>query len=217
MHNWKKECHVFNTYVKVFPFHNITRCLYFWKRLTSSGVHPVYPCPTLLHFTKDTQTFTRFALEIQACNPETRGTKKFGVDIEDAIYNWVKIIFPEAQQPYCVRHLNQRDKMQILKMTDRKKYTEEEKIIAKKEINLDIYRQKRGTLYEYSLAESSDEGEFWGKLNSLQQKWRSRCKGFFDWFCSNSCFVPLLRLQRQDDEEIRAIYGQDLIGIYAFM
>ena len=50
-------------------------------------MHPVYPCPTLLHFTKDTQTFTRFALEIQACNPETRGTKKFGVDIEDAIYN----------------------------------------------------------------------------------------------------------------------------------
>ena len=65
-------------------------------------------------------------------------------------------------------------------MTDRKKYTEEEKIIAKKQINLDIYRQKRGTLYEYSLAESSDEGEFCGKLNSLQQKWRSRCKGFFD-------------------------------------
>ena len=81
-------------------------------------MHPVYPCPTLLHFTKDTQTFTRFALEIQACNPETRGIKKIGVDIEDAIYNGVKTLFPEAQQPYCVRHLKQLDKMRILKMMD---------------------------------------------------------------------------------------------------
>ena len=98
-----------------------------------------------------------------------------------------------------------------------KKCTEEEKIIAKKEIILDIYGEKRGTLYKYGLAESSEEAEFCGELNSLQQKWGSRCKGFFDWFCDNSCFVPLFRLQRQDDEEIRAIYGQDLIGIYGFM
>ena len=35
--------------------------------------------------------------------------------------------------------------------------------MAKKEIILDIYGQKRGTLYEYDLAESS----------SLQQKWGS--------------------------------------------
>ena len=26
-HNWKKECHVSNTYVKIFHFHNISRCL----------------------------------------------------------------------------------------------------------------------------------------------------------------------------------------------
>ena len=40
--------------------------------------------------------------------------------MEDAIYNGVKILFPEAQQLYCVRHLKQRDEMQILKMMDRK-------------------------------------------------------------------------------------------------
>ena len=121
-----------NTYVKVFLFHNIPRCLHFRKRLTNLVVHPVYVGPTLLHFTKNRQTFTRFALEIQACNPETRGIKKIGFDIEDAIYNGVQILFPEAQQLYCVRQLKQRDKMQILKMMNRKKCTEKEKMIAKK-------------------------------------------------------------------------------------
>ena len=133
-------------------------------------MHPVYLGPTLLHFTKDTQTFTRFALEIQACNPETRGIKKTGVDIEDAVYNGVEILFTEAQHFYCVRHLKQWGEMQILKMMDRKKCTEKEKIMAKKEIILDVYGQKRDTLYEYGLAESSDETEFCGKLNSLQRK-----------------------------------------------
>ena len=61
-------------------------------------MHPVYLGPTLLHFTKDTWTFTRFTLKTQASNPETRGIKKTGVDIEDAIYNGVKKFFPEAQQ-----------------------------------------------------------------------------------------------------------------------
>ena len=53
----------------------VTDSCYWNERLISntSGVHPVYLGPTLLHFTKVMQTFTRFALEIQACNPETKG------------------------------------------------------------------------------------------------------------------------------------------------
>ena len=110
------------------------------------------------------QTFTQFALEIQVCNPETRVIKKIGVNIEDAIYKGVKILFLEAQQ------LKQWDKMQILKMMDRKKYTKKEKMMAKKEIISVIYGQKRDTLSEYCPAKSSDEAEFCGKLESLQQK-----------------------------------------------
>ena len=218
-HNWKKECHVSKTYVKVFPFHNITRCLHFWKRLTGSGVHPVYLGPTLLHFTKDTQTFTRFALEIQACNPETRGIKKTGVDIEDAIYNGVEILFTEAQQLYCVRHLKQWGEMQILKMMDRKKCTEKEKIMAKKEIILDVYGQKRDTLYEYGLAESSDETEFCGKLNSLQRKWGSRCKGFFDWFCRNrkQKFINSVICSACDGSNVDGLFHQNDIESQHFV
>ena len=76
----------------------VTDSCYWNKRLISntSRVHPIYLDPTLLHFTKDTQTFTRFELEILACNPETRGIKKIGVDMEDAIYNGVKNVFPRG-------------------------------------------------------------------------------------------------------------------------
>ena len=38
--------------------------------------------------------------------------------------------------------------MQILNKIDRKKCTKSEKMMAKKEIMLDIYGQRRGTLYE---------------------------------------------------------------------
>ena len=65
--------------------------------------------------------------------------------MEHAIYNGMKILFQEAQQLYCVQHLKQQDEMQILKMTDRKKCTKKEKVMAKKEIILDIYGQRRGT------------------------------------------------------------------------
>ena len=88
------------------------------------------------------QTFTRFALEIQVYNPETRGIKKIGVDSEDAIYKAVKIFVLEAQQLCCFQHLKHRYEMQILKMMDRKKCTKKEKMMAKKEIILVIYGQK---------------------------------------------------------------------------
>ena len=76
----------------------VTVSLYRNKRLLSNtlGVHPVYLGPTSLHFTKYTQTFTRFALEIQARYPETWGIKKTGVDMEDAIYIGVKSSFPRG-------------------------------------------------------------------------------------------------------------------------
>ena len=53
-------------------------------------------------------------------------------------------------------------------MMDRRECTEREKMMVEKEIMLDIYGQRRGTLYEYGLAEWSDKVEFYGKLNSLQ-------------------------------------------------
>jgi len=132
----------------------VTDSCYRNKRLISkrSEAHPVYLGPTLLYFTKDTQTFTRFSLDMQAANPETRNIKKIGIDMEDAIYNGVKALFPDSQRLYCVRHLKQRDEVQIDKLMEKMKCSEREKIAAKNEILLDIYGQRRGTSYEYGSA-----------------------------------------------------------------
>ena len=182
--------------------------------------------------------------------------------MEEAIFNGLQIMFPNAKQLYCVRHLKQRDEIQIDKILPKSKCTERERMNAKKEILLDIYGQIKESLYEYGLAESSDENEFSCKLLSLQQKWESRCAGFYDWFCSNRknkfitsviCsarngtnvdglfyqndiesqhFVEKVHqnfekksvedsityfqrfIERQDDEEIRAVYGA---GSYRFI
>ena len=129
------------------------------------------------------------------------------------------MFFPEAQQLYCVRHLKQRDKMQILKMMDSKKCTEKEKMMAKKEIILDIYGQRKGTFYEYSLPESSDEAGFCGKLNSLQQKWENRCKGFFDWFCGNckQKFVNSVICSAYDRSNVDGLFYQNDIESQHFI
>ena len=79
--------------------------------------------------------------------------------MEDAIYNGVKILFPEKQK------IHNKFKMLILKMMGRKKCTKKEKKMTKKEIMLDIYGQRRSILYEYGLAESLDKTEFCAKLN----------------------------------------------------
>ena len=105
-----------------------------------------------------------------------------GINMKDAIYSGKKVIFPEAQQPSCIRHPKQWDEMQVLKMMDTKKCVERETMTAKKEIILDIYEQRRDAFYEYGLAESLDKTEYCGKLNSLHQKRENRCTTFFDWF-----------------------------------
>ena len=61
----------------------VTDSSYQNKRLIGydSGRHPVFLGPVLFHFTKDDQTFTWFALELQASNPETRKLKKISVNM----------------------------------------------------------------------------------------------------------------------------------------
>ena len=79
--------------------------------------------------------------------------------MEDAIYNGVKILFPEKQQ------IHNKFEMQILKIIGRKKCTKKKKKMTKKEIILDKYGKRRSILYEYGPAESLDKTEFCAKLN----------------------------------------------------
>ena len=57
-----------------------------------------------------------------------------GINMKDAIYRGIKVTFPEAQQPSCIRHPKQRDEMKILKMMGTKKCAERETMMAKKRL-----------------------------------------------------------------------------------
>lgn len=63
---------------------------------TETGNYPIFLGPSLLHFTKDQSTFTRFALELQACDRDIRNFKKAGLDLEDAIFQGFKQLFHKA-------------------------------------------------------------------------------------------------------------------------
>ena len=112
-----------------------------------SGHHPVFLGPVLFHFTKDDQTFTRFALELQTSNPETIKLKEIGIDMEDDIFNGVQLLFPDVPELYCghhmkqrdvsklycVRHMKQRDKIKIGKLLAKFKCSENEKVFKAKQ------------------------------------------------------------------------------------
>ena len=48
-------------------------------------------------------------------NNNLRNSSKIGVDMEDAIFERAKNIFPDAKQLHCLRHLGQRDEEKLNK------------------------------------------------------------------------------------------------------
>ena len=113
----------------------VTDSCYRNKRIIGncSGQHPVFLGPVLFHFTKDDQSFTRLALELEANNPETRKLKKIGVDMEDTVFNGVQSLFPDISKLYCVRHMKQRDEITIGKLLAKFKCSEDEKVFKAKQ------------------------------------------------------------------------------------
>ena len=98
-----------------------------------SGNHPVFLGPVLFHFTKDNQTFTRFALELQASNPETRKLKKISVDMEDVIFSGVQSLFPDVSKLYCCRHVKQWSEIKIGKLLEKFKCSKNKKVFKAKQ------------------------------------------------------------------------------------
>ena len=89
----------------------ITDTSYRSQRLLNSGgrKHPVFLGPVMNHFTKDENTFMRFALEILASNSKLYEIKRIGVDMESAIYNRFKKAVPSISRLVCARYLKARD------------------------------------------------------------------------------------------------------------
>ena len=57
----------------------------------------------MFHFMKHDETFMRFALEFFTSHPEISNLKCIGVDLESAIFNGFKAVFPNLGGLICVR------------------------------------------------------------------------------------------------------------------
>ena len=89
--------------------------------------------PCFISFCERRPNFTRFALELQASNPETRKLKKISIDMEDAIFNGVQWLFPDVSKLYCVRHMKQQDEIKIGNLLAKFKCSENEKVFKSKQ------------------------------------------------------------------------------------
>lgn len=174
----------------------------------STENHPVFLGPLLFHFTKDAATFTRFALEMMAIDPAIALLEKIGTDMDIAILNGIKSAIPKVNLLYCVRHMSQRDEKKLDALLSKVNCSSAERKRAKSDILKDIYGERKGTVSEFGLAEAEDIADFNTKLNSLRERWDSRCPRFYTWFEKN-------RKQKFEESVIAsARVGTNVIGMY---
>ena len=171
----------------------------------------------MLHFTKDEETFMRFALELFISLPELSNLKCIGVDLESAIFNGFKAVFRELEGLICVRHINGRDAIKIDKLIAKSTGKKDLKEKAKAEILMDIYGVKNGASYDMGLAEAFDTEDFEGKLRSLEDKWEGLCPGFYSWFQrkrKNSFCSSVIQSAREGTDIAGLFYQNDIESMH---
>ena len=129
--------------------------------------HPVSVGPIMLHFTRDKDAFSRFALDILHSNKEIRKLKQIGVDMEPAIYNGFKHHFPNLGRLLCVRHLSKRDESKLAKLLSKTNLNASQRYKSSSDILKDIQGYRIEGYYEYGLAGATDESDLDIKLLSL--------------------------------------------------
>ena len=188
----------------------ITDTSYRNKRLLSarSRGNPVHLGPVMFHMSKDDETFRRFSMEIIASNPNLINLRKIGVDMEAAIYNGFQSAIPKLMQLYCVKHLQDRDKIAIDKLHKKTNLSNEVRASYKNEILWDVYGKRCGMTFETGIADAADSDEFNSRLSALKPRWEKLCPGFFQWFLTH----------RKKDFERSAIKsareGTNVAGLY---
>lgn len=165
------------------------------------------------------QTFSRLALEIVDMDPLLLEMNTIGVDLEEAISKGFQRIFPDVKTLYCVRHLKQRDEQKLSHLTAGLNVSAASKVLSRTEILKDIYGERKGTWYEYGLAESSNEDDFIRKLNGLEQKWEAHCPGFYRWFCDQRVdrFINSVICSARDGTNVSGLYYQNDIEALHFV
>ena len=191
----------------------ITDTTYRNKRIVKveNGKHPVHLGPIMLHFSKDKETFGRFALELLAASPDLKELKTIGVDLESAIFNGFKNIFPDLSRLICVGHLRKRDEVKLNEILSKTGKSVADKRHCSSEVTKDIYGTKDENYYEYGLADATDENDFCVKLESLKDRWESLCPNFFQWFLSKrkSLFLESIIQSARAKSDITGLYYQN--------
>ena len=83
----------------------------------------------------------------------------------------------------------------------------------------DIYGERKGTTYDFGLAEAANDEDFLGKLNSLDRRWESLCPGLFQWFCDNRVdqFLDSVICSAREGTEVAGLYYQNDIESMHFV
>lgn len=115
--------------------------------------------------------------------------------MEKTIYNGVKAIVLDASQLYCIPHISQRDEKKLDKLLNKQKSTSSQWSSSKITILKDIFRESKGSVYDYGLAETHDFGNFSAKLISLKENWENLCPGLYQWF---SCDFIITRKNKRE-------------------
>ena len=185
----------------------------------ANGNNPVFFGPSMLHFTKDAEAFSPFLLKLRPGNPKIKCLKSIGVDMEETIFNGLKIHNPNLGCLICVHHLGKKDKKQVFMLLEKTNQADAQRSKSKKEVLNNIYRKNEGTYYEYGLSRASNKCNFNAKLQSLQQKWEGLIPGYFKWFSvtRKKLFLQSIIKSAQDGANVYGLHYQNSIeAIHAF-
>ena len=94
-----------------------------------------------------------------------------------------------------------------------------DKAHAKSKILREIYGDKKGTFYEFGLAEATDEEDFKVKVSSLKEKWNSLCPSFHQWFEANRSqkFIESVITTAREGTDVSGIFYQNDIEAMHFV
>ena len=126
---------------------------------------------------------------------------------------------PNTKVLYNARHFKQRDEIKLDSLMEKVTASAAEKIQAKVEILKDIYGERKGTTYDFGLAEAANDEDFLGKLNSLDRRGESLCPGLFQWFCDNRVdqFLDSVICSAREGTEVAGPYYQNDIESMHFV
>ena len=86
------------------------------RLINSKNQHPWFIGPSLLHMKKSAETFSRFALDMVVSTPGLKPPTFLGTDLEKAMYDGFKKVFPDLNSLLCVKHLSDADKRKLTKL-----------------------------------------------------------------------------------------------------